>query len=146
MARDSKGERKSSPRGKDKIIKVLSDSKGDKKDNEIEYTVPFRRVAVVKKGDKVKKGQLLTDGSAKINEIFAAGGKEMAENYIIDEINKVYELQGAPIGRKHLEIIVRQMFSRKKVVDPGDSMFSPNEIIEHIEFEKENDEPPRAKV
>jgi DNA-directed RNA polymerase subunit beta' len=125
--------------GKDKIIKVLSDSKGDKKTNEMEYTIPFRRVAVVKKGDQVKKGELLTDGSAKITEIFKAGGKEMAENYIIDEINKVYELQGAPIGRKHLEIIVRQMFSRKKVVDPGDTMFSPNEIIEKMEFEKENE-------
>jgi DNA-directed RNA polymerase subunit beta' len=125
--------------GKEKIIKVLSDSKGDKKDNEIEYIVPFRRVPVVKKGDTVKKGQLLTDGSAKITEIFKAGGKELAENYIIDEINKVYELQGAPIGRKHLEIIVRQMFSRKKVIDPGDTMFSPNEIIEQVEFEKENE-------
>jgi DNA-directed RNA polymerase subunit beta' len=125
--------------GKDKIIKVLSDSKGDKKDNEIEYVIPFRRTAVVKKGDKVKKGQLLTDGSAKINEIFAYGGKEMAENYIINEINKVYELQGAPIGRKHLEIIVRQMFSRKKVIDGGDTMFSPGEVVEHFEFEKENE-------
>ncbi len=130
--------------GKDKIIKVLSDSKGDKparpgKDNEMEYVIPFRRTAVVKKGDKVKKGQLLTDGSAKINEIFAYGGKELAENYIIDEINKVYELQGAPIGRKHLEIIVRQMFSRKKVLDPGDTMFSPGEVVEHVEFEKENE-------
>ncbi len=125
--------------GKDKIIKVLSDSKGDKKDNEMSYTIPFRRISAVKKGDKVKKGQLLTDGSAKINEIFGFGGKELAENYIIDEINKVYELQGAPIARKHLEIIVRQMFSRKKVIDPGDSMFSPNEIIEHYEFDKEND-------
>lgn len=125
--------------GKDKIIKVLSDSKGDNKTNEMSYTVPFRRVAVVKKGDMVKKGQLLTDGSAKIGEIFGFGDKELAENYIIDEINKVYELQGASIARKHLEIIVRQMFSRKKVMDPGDSMFSPSEIIEHYEFDKENE-------
>ena len=124
--------------GRDKIIKVLSDTKGDNKTNEIEYIVPFRRLPVFKKGDKVKKGQLLTDGSAKITEIFKAGGKEMAENYIIEEINKVYELQGAPISRKHLEIIVRQMFSRRKVVDPGESMFSPNEIIETIEFNIEN--------
>ncbi len=124
--------------GREKIIKVLSDTKGDKKDNEMEYTVPFRRLPVVKVGDKVKKGQLLTDGSAKITEIFKAGGKELAENYIIDEINKVYELQGAPISRKHLEVIVRQMFSRVKIVEPGDSMFSPNEIVEKSEFEIEN--------
>ncbi len=124
--------------GKEKIIKVLSDTKGDKKDNEISYTVPFRRLPVVKKGDKVKKGQLITDGSAKIGEIFKFGGKEMAQNYIIDEINKVYEVQGAPISRKHLEIIVRQMFGRLKVTDPGDTMFSPNEIVEHVEFDIEN--------
>jgi DNA-directed RNA polymerase subunit beta' len=93
----------------------------------------------VKKGDTVKKGELLTDGSAKIGEIFKAGGKEMAESYIISEINKVYELQGAPIARKHLEIIVRQMFSRGKVIDPGDTMFSPNEIVEHLELALENE-------
>lgn len=125
--------------GKEKIIKVLSDTKGDNKTNEISYTVPFGRTVVVKNGDRVKKGELLTDGSAKIGEIFKAGGKEIAENYVIDEINKVYELQGAPIGRKHLEIIVRQMFSRKKVIEPGDTMFSPNEIIEEVEFDKENE-------
>lgn len=124
--------------GKDRFIKVLSDSKGDRKTNEIEYPVPFRRLPLVKAGDKVKKGELLTDGSAKIGEIFKHGGKELAENYIIDEINKVYELQGAPIARKHLEVIVRQMFSRLKVVDPGDSMFSPNEVVERVEFEIEN--------
>ncbi len=124
--------------GKDRTIKVLSDSKGDKKTNEMEYLVPFRRLSVVKVGDVVKKGQLLTDGSAKIGEIFKAGGKELAENYIIEEINKVYELQGAPIARKHLEIIVRQMFSRRKVTESGDSMFSLNEIVEGVEFDIEN--------
>ncbi len=125
--------------GKDKIIKVLSDTKGDKKSNEMEYVVPFRRLPIVKVGDKVKKGELLTDGSAKINEIFKIAGKEMAENYIIQEINKVYELQGAPIARKHLEVIVRQMFSRRRIVDPGDTNFSPNEIIENIELDLENE-------
>ncbi|MCC7469663.1 MAG: DNA-directed RNA polymerase subunit beta' [Bacteroidetes bacterium] len=125
--------------GKDRIIKVLSDSKGDKKTNEMEYAIPFRRTAIVKVGDKVKKGELLTDGSAKIGEIFKIAGKEMAENYIIDEINKVYEVQGAPIARKHLEIIVRQMFSRRKILDAGDTDFAPNEIVESVELEIENE-------
>jgi len=62
----------------------------------------------------------------------------MAENYIIDEINKVYELQGAPISRKHLEIIVRQMFSRRKIVDGGDTTLSPNDVVENIELIEEN--------
>jgi DNA-directed RNA polymerase subunit beta' len=81
----------------------------------------------------------MTDGSADIAEIFKFGGREKAEEYIIHEINKVYELQGASIARKHIEIIIRQMFSRKKVKDAGDTSFSPGEIVESIELTEENE-------
>jgi DNA-directed RNA polymerase subunit beta' len=124
--------------GKEKIIKVLSDTKGDAKSNEMEYVVAFRRQPLVKAGSKVKKGDLLTDGSADINEIVKYGGKEVAEEYIVDEINKVYDLQSASISRKHIEIIIRQMFSRKKIKDAGDTTFSPGEIVEAIELIEEN--------
>ncbi len=124
--------------GKEKVIKVLSDSKGDNKTNEMEYTVAFRRQPLVKAGDKIKKGDLLTDGSADINEIVKYGGKETAEEYIVDEINKVYDLQSASISRKHIEIIIRQMFSRKRIKDAGDTTFSPGEIVEAIELIEEN--------
>ncbi|MFA6251422.1 MAG: DNA-directed RNA polymerase subunit beta' [Candidatus Paceibacterota bacterium] len=131
--------------GKEKIIKVLSDLKGDNKisakgkaSNEVEYTVPPRRQVLVKLGAKVKKGDLLTDGSADINEIVKYAGKEVAEEYIVDEINKVYDLQSASISRKHIEIIIRQMFSRKKIKDAGDTTFSPGEIVETIELIEEN--------
>src|SRR3990167_8369212 len=114
--------------GKEKVIKVLSDTKVDGKNegqkNEIEYTVAFRRVPIVKAGDRVSKGDLLTDGSADIAEIFKFGTKELVEEYIIREINKVYELQSASISRKHTEIIVRQMFSRRKIKDAGETNFS----------------------
>lgn len=124
--------------GKEKIIKVLSDTKGDAKSNEMEYIVAFRRQPLVKAGSKIKKGDLLTDGSADINEIVKYGGKEVAEEYIVDEINKVYDLQSASISRKHIEIIIRQMFSRKKIKDAGDTTFSPGEIVEAIELIEEN--------
>jgi len=124
--------------GKEKIIKVLSDSKADGKKNEMEYTVAFRRQPLVKAGAHIKKGDLLTDGSADINEIVKYGGKEVAEEYIVDEINKVYDLQSASISRKHIEIIIRQMFSRKKIKDAGDTTFSPGEIVENIELIEEN--------
>jgi DNA-directed RNA polymerase subunit beta' len=124
--------------GKEKTIKVLSDSKVDGKSNEMEYTAGFRRQPLVKVGSKVKSGDLLTDGSADINEIVKFGGKEVAEDYIVNEINKVYDLQSASISRKHIEIIIRQMFSRKKVKDAGDSTFSPGEIVESIELIEEN--------
>lgn len=130
--------------GKEKIIKVLSDlnsdanKKIDGKDNEIEYTAGFGRQSLVKVGSKVKKGDLLTDGSADINEIVKYGGKEVAEEYIVDEINKVYDLQSASISRKHVEIIIRQMFGRKKIKDAGDTTFSPGEIVEAVELIDEN--------
>lgn len=124
--------------GKERMIVVLSDSKNDGKSNTLEYPVPLKRTPTVKKGEVVVKGQLMTDGSAKITDVFKYGGKDLAENYIIDEINKVYELQGAPISRKHLEIIVRQMFSRRRVVDAGDTTFSPNDVVENIELIEEN--------
>lgn len=127
--------------GKEKIIKVLSDistDNGSAKNREMEYTVAFRRVPLVKVGSKIKKGDLLTDGSAEINEIVKYAGKERAEDYIVDEINKVYDLQGASISRKHIEIIIRQMFSRKRIKDAGDTTFSPGEIVESIELTEEN--------
>jgi DNA-directed RNA polymerase subunit beta' len=123
---------------KEKIIKVLSDSKEDGKKNEMEYIVPFRRTPLVKTGDQVKKGQLLTDGSADIAEMFKLGSKELVEEYIINEINKVYELQSASISRKHTEIIIRQMFSRRKIKDAGETNFSAGDIVENTAFIEEN--------
>ncbi|MEK7081228.1 MAG: DNA-directed RNA polymerase subunit beta', partial [Patescibacteria group bacterium] len=139
--------------GKEKIIKVLSDlpaqtgvkdgplrhsnSEASKK-NEMEYDVAFHRTPIVKVGDQVKKGQLLTDGSADIAEMFRLGNKELVEEYIIQEINKVYELQSASISRKHIEIIIRQMFSRQKIKDAGETNFSIGDIVENTAFIEEN--------
>jgi DNA-directed RNA polymerase subunit beta' len=127
---------------KEKVIVVLEDnkgeSKGDTKSNTTEYKVAFRRNPLVKVGDDVTSGQKLTDGSADISEIFKYGGKQLAEEYIIDEINKVYELQGASISRKHIEIIIRQMFSRVKIKNSGDTYFSTGETVELIELIEEN--------
>ncbi len=123
---------------KEKIIKVLSDSKEDGKKNEMEYITAFRRTPIVKAGDKVKKGQLLTDGSADIAEMFKLGSKELVEEYIIGEINKVYELQSASISRKHTEIIIRQMFSRRKIIEAGETNFSTGDIVENTAFIEEN--------
>ncbi|HEV7702026.1 MAG TPA: DNA-directed RNA polymerase subunit beta' [Candidatus Paceibacterota bacterium] len=124
--------------GEEKLVKVLSDSKEDGKKNEMEYIVAFRRMPIVKTGDKVKMGDLLTDGSADIAQIFKFGNKELVEKYIIREINKVYELQNASISRKHTEIIVRQMFSRRKIKDAGETNFSAGDIVEHTTFMEEN--------
>ena len=122
----------------ERVIVVLHDTKVDGKANETEYTLPPHRIPTVKKGENVKKGDLMTDGSADIAEINKYGGREKAEEYIIHEINKVYELQGASISRKHIEIIIRQMFSRRKIKDAGETSFSPSEIVEAGELIEEN--------
>ncbi len=114
----------------ERTIVVLNDTKVDGKSNELEYTLPPHRIPTVVKGQNVEKGDLMTDGSADIGEVFKYGGRERAEEYIIHEINKVYELQGASISRKHLEIIIRQMFSRRRIKDAGSTTFSPGEIVE----------------
>jgi DNA-directed RNA polymerase subunit beta' len=125
------------PNGKEKVIVVLSDEKVGKT-NTIEYTAGVHRTVLVKVGQKVTGGMMLTDGSADITDIFNYGGKDLAEKYIIDEIMKVYELQGASISKKHIEIIIRQMFSRRKIKQPGDTTFSPGEVVENIELVEEN--------
>jgi len=126
---------------KDKKITILPDLKsaGKGKKEKIEYTVHPRRMPLVKVGDTVKSGELLTDGSADIAEVFEYGGKDAAENYIINEVNKIYQLQGASISRKHIEVIVRQMFSRRKIKDPGNTKFGLGEIVEFAELSIENE-------
>lgn len=123
--------------GAEKTIVVLSSESTAKKES-VEYVVNPRRVAIVKVGQEVVGGELLTDGSANIEEVYEYGDREMAEDYIIREISKVYELQGASIARKHLEIIVRQMFSRRKIKDAGDTAFSIGDVVEVTDLIEEN--------
>lgn len=127
--------------GKEKIIILLADddgSKGNKSGKQVEYTVPFRRQPLVKQGDKVTRGQIMTDGSADIEELFTYAGKEIAEEYIVSEINKVYELQGAAITRKHVEVIIKQMFGRIKITNPGDTHFTQSDVVEVSTFRHTN--------
>jgi DNA-directed RNA polymerase subunit beta' len=128
--------------GKEKVVVLIVDepevAKGNKKGKQGEYSVPFRRQPIVKVGDKVKKGQFLTDGSADIEELFTHAGKEVTEEYIVSEINKVYELQGAAITRKHVEVIIKQMFGRIKITNPGDTHFTQSDVVEVSNFRHEN--------
>jgi len=127
---------------KEKIITVLpeiEDKGKNKKAAEVEYEFSFKRISLVKVGDKVKKGQLLTDGSADIDELFKFGGKEKTMNYVITEVNKLYELQGEAVSRKHIEIIVKQMFSRMKVKDAGDTDVSEGDVIDELDYRLENE-------
>jgi DNA-directed RNA polymerase subunit beta' len=127
--------------GREKIIVVSPDmnAKGapKKKDN-IEYPVHYRRQVIINKGETVISGQLLTDGSALLPELFKFGGQEVAQEYIISEVNKIYELQGVTIARKHIELIVKQMMSRVKVNSTGDSHFTNGDVVEEWIFIEAN--------
>ncbi|MEK7462487.1 MAG: DNA-directed RNA polymerase subunit beta' [Patescibacteria group bacterium] len=128
--------------GREKIVVVAPDmnAKGapKKKDN-IEYAVHYRRVVTVSKGDTVISGQLLTDGSAHLPELFKFGGQEVTQDYIISEVNKIYELQGVTIARKHIELIVKQMMSRMKITSRGESRFTIGEVVEEWIMVEENE-------
>lgn len=127
--------------GREKMIIVAPDmtAKGapKKKDN-IEYEVHYRRVVTVSKGDTVRQGQLLTDGSALLPELFKFGGQEVTQDYIISEVNKIYELQGVTIARKHIELIVKQMMSRVKITASGESKFTVGDVVEEWIFVEAN--------
>ncbi len=124
----------------DLIIVVLGDesSKKEKEVKEVEHSVSFRRSPLVKVGATVKAGDLITDGYADIDELYKFGGLDRAQRYIIAEINKIYETQGASISRKHVEVIVRQMFSRRKIKHVGDTKFSIGNTIEESALNVEN--------
>ncbi len=125
----------------EKTIVILMDeneSKGNKKGKMVEYTVLPRRSVLVKKGDKIVKGQIMTDGSCDIEEVFKNAGREAAEDYVVSEILKVYELQGAAISRKHIEIIIKQMMGRVKITKGGSTRFSQGDTVEISTLRNEN--------
>ncbi len=124
--------------GVQKTIVVLSDSGKSDADKSKEYPVDSRRTVTVKVGQQVKLGELLTDGAADPKELYAIAGFDRAQEYIIAEINRVYELHASPISRKHLEIIVRQMFSRVQIKKANDTKFTTGQIIEKGEYLKYN--------
>lgn len=124
--------------GVQKTIVVLSDSAKSDDEKSKEYPVDPRRTVMVKVGAQVKVGSLLTDGAADPQALYAIAGFDRTQEYIIAEITKVYELHSAPISRKHLEIIVRQMFSRVQIKKSNDSNFTTGQIVEKGEFTKQN--------
>ncbi|OHB06017.1 MAG: DNA-directed RNA polymerase subunit beta' [Candidatus Zambryskibacteria bacterium RIFCSPLOWO2_01_FULL_47_14] len=126
--------------GADRLVVVspeAGETKGKKLDNE--YAISSLRSILVRPGQEVAKGDILTDGSADLDELFRYAGREKTENYIIHEVSKLYELQGAAVARKHIELIVRQMFSRRRVNGAGGSHFTKGDVIEISEMVETNE-------
>jgi DNA-directed RNA polymerase subunit beta' len=125
---------------KEKTITIIPDPEFKTKvKGEISYVCGLNRITLVKVGERVERGDIITDGSADIDELFKYAGKEKTVNYVISEISKPYDLQGEPVSRKHIEVIVRQMFSRRKVKDSGETLFTRGEVIDEATFLAENE-------
>ena len=95
----------------------------------VRYEVPGTTQLVVKANDQVEAGDRLTIGSLNLHDLMRLKGTEATQRYIINEVLRIYAAQGQDVADKHLEIIVRQMFSRVQVEDPGDSQFVTGDIV-----------------
>ncbi|MEK9194475.1 MAG: DNA-directed RNA polymerase subunit beta', partial [Patescibacteria group bacterium] len=137
-------------RGALKIIKIKGSEpenkkKKTKKSSVEEYLVPMGINILVKEGEKVSPGHPLTEGPFDLREIYDYKGRDAVEKYVIDEVQKIYVREGAFINNKHIEIIVRQMFSRVTISDAGDTEFMVGEVVEKSKFVEANREIKRLK-
>ena len=131
-------------RGTNKVIQLqVSGGKG-KKEKIVDYVVSRGTIVFVKPGDTVTKGDQLCEGSVDLHELFAYKGKEAVERYIVNEVQKIYVSEGTNINDKHIEVIVRQMFSRVTIAESGDTDFVVGEMVEKDKFIEINHEAKKA--
>ena len=128
----------------DNTVKIQPKGTKDKKDI-IEYVVPAARAVWIQKGSQVVKGQQLCEGNLDLRELFNATSAEFTQKYIVMEIQRIYTSQGASIHDKHIEVITRQMFSRVKITERGDSRFTEGEVAERSTILEENNILKKAK-
>jgi DNA-directed RNA polymerase subunit beta' len=104
-----------------------------------EYLIPKGKHVSVQEGDYIRAGEPLMDGSANPHDILNISGLKELARYLVDEVQEVYRLQGVKINDKHIEVIVRQMLKRIKVVEPGDTDLLIGEQVEKWVFEERNE-------
>jgi DNA-directed RNA polymerase subunit beta' len=103
------------------------------------YLVPLTRQILAQDGDFVKAGSPMSDGQIAPADILSIKGPFAVQEYVVNEIQEVYRLQGVKINDKHIEVIVRQMMRKITIVDPGDTRFLEDDTVDKIEFVQEND-------
>ena len=104
----------------------------------VEYLIPRGKSLAVQHGDRIEKGDFVYDGHPAPHDILAIKGVEELANYLINEIQDVYRLQGVTINDKHIEVIVRQMLQKVEIEDPGETDLLKGEQIDRIEFDEKN--------
>jgi DNA-directed RNA polymerase subunit beta' len=120
-------------RGNKEII--ITSKTGEEKS----YLIPTSKQILAQENDFVKAGTPLSEGALTPADILAIKGPMKVQEYIVNEIQEVYRLQGVKINDKHFEVIVRQMMRKVEVDDPGDTKFLENELVNKIDFQEEND-------
>ena len=103
------------------------------------YLVNLSKQILVQEGDVVKAGNPLSDGSITPSDILAIKGPTAVQEYIVNEVQDVYRLQGVKINDKHFEVIVRQMMRKVQINEPGDTRFLEAQIVDKLDFAEEND-------
>jgi DNA-directed RNA polymerase subunit beta' len=106
--------------------------------SEEEHLIPMGKHVVVFQGDRVAKGQQLTEGPVVPQEVLEVCGPQALQEYLVNEVQEVYRLQGVEINDKHIEIIVRQMLRKVRITEPGDTDFLWGEQVERQVFQDEN--------
>jgi len=106
---------------------------------EREYAIPHGTQLLVKSGDRVKVGQQLTEGVVNPHDLLRIMGKEATQQYLVDEVQKVYSSQGVEIHDKHIAIIIRQLLRKVKIISSGDTELLPGEFIDRFNYEDINE-------
>lgn len=104
------------------------------------YLVPLTKQILVQENDYVRAGMPLSDGAISPTDILSIEGPTKVQEYIVNEIQEVYRMQGVKINDKHFEIIVRQMMRKVEIIEPGDTRFLPEQLVDKWEFMWANDE------
>ena len=104
------------------------------------YLIPFGSRISVKEGQKIKAGTRLTEGSVNPHDVLAISGTHAVQDYLIEEVQRVYRMQGVDINDKHIEVIVRQMMRKVRVEEAGDTDLLPNSLVDKGEFETANEQ------
>jgi DNA-directed RNA polymerase subunit beta' len=130
----------------DGVVSFGKDTKGKRKlvltpdiGEPSEYLISKGKHLSVREGDRVRAGEPLMDGAANPHDILRVLGEKELAKYLVDEVQEVYRLQGVKINDKHIEVIVRQMLRRIRVLDVGDTNFLIDEQVEKHTFEEENE-------
>ena len=103
------------------------------------YMIPLSKQILVQENDFVRAGTPLSDGAITPEDILLIKGPTAVQDYIVNEVQDVYRLQGVKINDKHFEVIVRQMMRKVEILDPGDTRFLEKQVVDKNEFMEEND-------